>query len=686
MRRSTLMILVSLLVVFGTTTAYAWFSTSGTGSAQASTGTFSAPAIQTATPGAGTVALTWSSVAPPAGGTVTYHVTRDGGAAAGNCATATAPTTATSCTDSGVSAGSHSYTVTSVWRSWTATSTTTAVTVASGAATRLVLAAATTTPAAGAADDLTITAKDAQNNTVSAYSGDKSLTFGGASSAPDGTRPTVSDTTSVAKDFGATTTTTFTSGVATVSGSSNGVMRLYRAGPATVTVSDGSIGDNLSVTVTPASAALLSVSGYPTPTVAGSSHAFTVTARDAFGNTATGYTGTVGFSASNDAQAVLPSNATLTSGTGSFNATFKTVAGAAKTLTATDTATSSITGNQPGITVTPAAAATTIVTSGSGQSAPVSTGFALPLVASVSDAFGNPLAGVAVTFAGPLSGAGGTFASSGCTSNTPTSQCVVTTAANGRATSSTLTANATAGAYSVSASASGTNTAGFSLTNLLDTFQVSVPGTQTAGTPFTATITARLGAATDTGYTGTKCLVFSGPASSPSNTAPAYPVGGSPCAAGESRLTFTSGVATATVTLFRATASATLTATQSAITGTSAGFAVNSAGVVLSYNRSCPVAVARGSTTAFTINVPTDAWANPFTNQTSVGVALTLSPSSNFVFGTVGTGTTTVNLTTGLATNTFSVDENGANKTTTLTATAPTGFTAPANCTINAGS
>src|SRR2546423_1249397 len=99
---------------------------------------------------------------------------------------------------------------------------------------------------------------------------------------------------------------------------------------------------------------MLSVTGYASPTTAGVSHTFTVTARDAYGNTATGYTGTVHFTSS-DSQAVLPANARLTNGRGSFSATLKTAG--TRPLTATDTATAPITGTQAGIRITARAVA-----------------------------------------------------------------------------------------------------------------------------------------------------------------------------------------------------------------------------------------------------------------------------------------------------------------------------------------
>ena len=103
--------------------AWAYFTGTGSGTATASTGTLSAPLLATPTPGAGTVSLSWSTVSPPSGSDpVTYYVQRDGGAAAGNCPGLASPSGVTSCTDSGLSAGTYQYTVTARWHSWTATS------------------------------------------------------------------------------------------------------------------------------------------------------------------------------------------------------------------------------------------------------------------------------------------------------------------------------------------------------------------------------------------------------------------------------------------------------------------------------------------------------------------------------------------------------------------------------------
>jgi hypothetical protein len=271
--------------------ALAYWTAHGSGTATGSVGTLAAPSISNAKPGAGTVELNWTTVTPPGPGEVTYYVSRDGGAASGACPSSSSPSSETSCTDTGVSLGTHHYTVTAVWRSWTATSTSTSVEVTFGPATHLLLTPASTTPTAGTGDALTITAQDASNNTVATYTGEKSLAFGGASViGPHG--PTVSSATGSAIAMGTHEPISFSGGVATVSGTSNGVMTLYKAETASITVTDGSIGNGsgVSVMVKPATANSFSV---PTPPAQTAGKAFeeTLTAKDEYGNLATGYAG-----------------------------------------------------------------------------------------------------------------------------------------------------------------------------------------------------------------------------------------------------------------------------------------------------------------------------------------------------------------------------------------------------------
>ena len=137
------------------------------------------------------------------------------------------------------------------------------VTISSGSATRLVITG-TGSQTAGASQNMTITAKDAASNTVTGYSGDKNLTFSGAgASSNPATQPTVNDKSGAAQAFGTATTITFVNGVANVSGSNNGVLKLYRAGTDTIAVTDGAMsstgGDRLVVTVSAGSQAQFGV-------------------------------------------------------------------------------------------------------------------------------------------------------------------------------------------------------------------------------------------------------------------------------------------------------------------------------------------------------------------------------------------------------------------------------------------
>jgi hypothetical protein len=266
--------------------AFAYFTSTGSGTAAASVGSLSAPTITSAAPGAGTVALTWTAITAPASGTVTYYVTRDGGAPAGDCPTSTSTASVLTCTDDGLTAGDYDYTVTAKWRSWSATSATTRVTVASAAADHLVLGASST-QTAGTANSLTITAKDASNNTVTSYAGSHDLTFGGASSI-GAFDPSVTNSSGTAIPFGAPTALTFTNGVATVSLGANGAMTLYKVELATIVATDGSIGNTgLNVTVSAAAAAQIVLSGSSGNLASGSTRTLTATIEDTYGNTVT---------------------------------------------------------------------------------------------------------------------------------------------------------------------------------------------------------------------------------------------------------------------------------------------------------------------------------------------------------------------------------------------------------------
>ena len=65
------------------------------------------------------------------------------------------------------------------------------------------------------------------------------------------------------------------------------------------------------------------------------------------------------------------------------------------------------------LTNTAGAASIITATSGGSQSTTLSTAFPSPLVATVTDAYGNPVSGVSVTFTAPASGASATFSNGG---------------------------------------------------------------------------------------------------------------------------------------------------------------------------------------------------------------------------------------------------------------------------------
>jgi uncharacterized repeat protein (TIGR01451 family) len=111
---------------------------------------------------------------------------------------------------------------------------------------------------------------------------------------------------------------------------------------------DPNPGNNSASVMVPTLPATHFVVSAPASVTAGQPFTFTVTALDQFNNTAAGYVGTVHFTSS-DAGVILPADSTLTNGTGTFSATLNTAG--PQTITATDTAVSSITGTSNTITV-----------------------------------------------------------------------------------------------------------------------------------------------------------------------------------------------------------------------------------------------------------------------------------------------------------------------------------------------
>jgi uncharacterized delta-60 repeat protein len=233
------------------------------------------------------------------------------------------------------------------------------------------------TATAGAAFDFTVTVLDQQSSVDTAYAGTIHFT------SSDGGAIVPADYTFVPGDAG---THVFSSGAT-----------LVTAGLQTVTAADtasGSITDTLAVDVSPGAAALFSVTGLASSTVAGTAQGFTVTALDAYNNVATAYTGTVQFTSS-DGQADLPSPYTFTAADGgvqTFSATLKTAG--TQSVTVSDSGTPTITGSQTGLLITNAPATQFRISA----PANVTAGIAFALTVTALDAYGN----VAVDYAGTI--------------------------------------------------------------------------------------------------------------------------------------------------------------------------------------------------------------------------------------------------------------------------------------------
>jgi hypothetical protein len=188
----------------------------------------------------------------------------------------------------------------------------------------------------GTATSVTVTAIDQNNNPTSAYTGTVHFT-----------------STDVAASLPAN--------MILINGKATFSATLVTVGAQTIsaidTVSPGITGTSNQIAVTPATTQF-AVSA-PSNVTAGTPFTVTVTAEDSAGHTDNGYLGTVQLT-STDAHAVLPLNATLTNGVGTFQVTLKSAG--TWNVTATDTVTASISGISGSITNSPGAASSLTVT------------------------------------------------------------------------------------------------------------------------------------------------------------------------------------------------------------------------------------------------------------------------------------------------------------------------------------
>jgi hypothetical protein len=223
---------------------------------------------------------------------------------------------------------------------------------------------------AGTPSTFTVTARDAAGNTLTDYTGTVHFTR----SDPQAGLP--ADYTFTPADQG---TYTFYAVLKTA-----GMQSLTATERGTSTT-----GTEAGISVNPAPVTTFTVVGFPAPVTAGLAGSFTVTARDLYGNQATGYTGTVHFTSS-DPRVTLPGNYTFTAidaGMHTFSATLKTAG--TQSLTVTDTASAALTGAQGSILVNPAAASRLVL------SAPTSirANAQFSLIVTVVDAYGNVVTG-----------------------------------------------------------------------------------------------------------------------------------------------------------------------------------------------------------------------------------------------------------------------------------------------------
>ena len=379
-----------------------------------SIGSLSAPVLSTPSPGAGTATLSWSAVTPPASGTVTYYVTRAGATVGGNCpSSAATATTSLTCTDSGLSKGTYTYTVTAVWLSWSATSASAQVTLASGKPTQIVLSGSTSALVSGATRTLTATLEDAAGNVATNDSSD-TVTFG-ATAGPG----TVTGLTTVTVSAGVATDT--------VTGALAGSVRL----DATGTYGGTAVTSNsLAFTVTFGAASQIVLSGSTTALQSGTTRVLTATIEDAAGNTVSSgadSSDSITFAKSAGAGTVTG----LTSVAASSGVATDTVTGALAgsiTLDATGTlAGASKTSNTLTFTVTFGTASQVVL---SGSTTALQSGTTRVLTATIEDAVGNAVTSGAdstdsITFAkstgtGTVTGLTSVAASAGVATDTVT--------------------------------------------------------------------------------------------------------------------------------------------------------------------------------------------------------------------------------------------------------------------------
>lgn len=267
--------------------------------------------------------------------------------------------------------------------------TVTATAVAS-TPTRLEFTAVPATGTAGAAlaPAITVTARDAFGNVATSFTGNVTLAALGANP------PSV----------GGTLTQPAVAGVATF-----GDLVLAQALSVEFSATSGALiaDTSAAIAIGPAAAARLEFTQEPVGAVAGDNFIppVTVTARDAFGNVATGFTDGVTLARLTGPVATLRGTVTQTAvaGVATFSDLSIREAGAGFSLSAS--AAGLIPDTSAAFSITPTTPAQLLILGGDAQTGTLGASLALPLRVEVRDAYGNPVAGATVNFSS-VSGGG----------------------------------------------------------------------------------------------------------------------------------------------------------------------------------------------------------------------------------------------------------------------------------------
>ncbi len=375
------------------------------------------------------------------------------------------------------------------------------------------------------------------------YIGDQSVTWIGSGVCNSNLSPT------------AGTSTTFTA---------------VTAGTGTITADHASVTDDVTGTITVgvgAAESFVVTTEHSGTETAGTSFSVTLTAEDGDGNTATGYTGVHSivwtWTATNSPGGTAPTkpsdgSQTFTAGIAAITGFTLTSSGETPTITASA---DSVNGTISAITVNNAALNyVKVETAADGAGSEVTTPSIIAdqtytVYAAGYDQYGNYISDQSVTWTG----------SGICSSNLSPASGTSTTFTAVTAGTGTITADHA----SVTDDTTGTITVGV---GAAESFVVTTEhsGTETAGTSFSMTLTAKDGDGnTATGYTGAHSIAWTWTATnSPGGTAPAKPSDGSQ--------TFTAGAATISgFTLTSSGETPTITAAADSVNGTCTAITVN---------------------------------------------------------------------------------------------------------------